>query len=51
MTVSHKAFIGEDPSVSEGDRLHVGSARYVIRAVVNQAGMDRLWRLDVEELK
>ena len=51
MTVTHKAFAVTNPSVTRGDVLVIGGQTYLIRGVVNQAGLDRCWRLDVEETR
>ena len=51
LVVTHKVFVPEDPGATEGDRLVIGSSKFLIQGVINQAGLGKLWRLDVEEVK
>jgi hypothetical protein len=52
ISVTDKIFVARDPEVSEGDRMKdAAGTLYVIRGVVDQAGLNRLWRIDVEEQK
>jgi SPP1 family predicted phage head-tail adaptor len=51
ISVDAKIFVAETPSMSEGDRIVATGGTYYIHGVVNQAGLSRLWRLDVEEVK
>ncbi len=49
MLVTHMVFFQADPAVQIDDRLVISGAIYAVRGDQNQAGMDRLWRVDVEE--
>jgi len=52
LKVSHKVWFAEDPLATEGDRIQkADGTSFVIRGVTDQAGINRLWRVDVEELK
>jgi len=52
ITVTAKIFVAEDPAAEEGWRVVMPDSKtYVIRGIVDQAGLGRLWRLDVEELR
>lgn len=50
ITVTHRCYIASDIEAKAGDRLLWGTRHLVIEGVQNQAGMNRLWRLDVREL-
>ena len=51
MLVTHTAYFSADPSLQLGDLLVVGSTTYKVDGVRNQAGMDRLWSADLEEVR
>lgn len=52
LTVTNKVWFAEDPLATEGDRIQAADGTtFVIRGVVDQAGLNRLWRIDVEEQK
>lgn len=51
LRVTHKVFTCTDPESEEGDRLTVSGTSYIIRGVVDQAGLGKVYRLDVEEVK
>lgn len=49
LVVTNKIFFARDPQVTEGDRIiDLNGNAYVVRGVTDQAGMNRLWRVDVE---
>jgi SPP1 family predicted phage head-tail adaptor len=48
--VTKKAFTATDPSATEGDRVVYGGVNYVIRGEVDQAGLGKLWRINLEKL-
>lgn len=50
LVVTNKILIAIEPSASEGDRVNIDSVYYLIRGVVNQSGVDVMWRLDVERV-
>ena len=55
LRVTHKIFVAENPGATqEGCRVKVTKSGavgvYLVRGVVDQAGLGRLWRIDVEEV-
>lgn len=50
LVVTHKVFVAVDPEAVEGDRLVQAGVNFLIRGVVNQAGLSTLWRLDCEQV-
>ena len=51
MIVTHRIYFASDPAVQIGDRLVIGTTNYVVHGDEDQAGLDRLWRVDVEETR
>ena len=50
--VDAKVFVATEPDIQEGDRMVAPDGKtYYVHGVVNQAGFDRLWRLDCEEVR
>lgn len=50
--VTSKVFFAEDPQAAEGDRIVDSSnKKYLVHGVVEQAGLAKVWRVDVEEVK
>ncbi|GAH42258.1 unnamed protein product, partial [marine sediment metagenome] len=50
LKVTHKMFTAEDPDMNEGDRIVEASGRtMMVRGPVNQAGVGRCWRVNLEE--
>lgn len=47
--VNHVLYLSTDPGVSEGDLAVVGGETYVVVYVLNSGGLNRLWRVDLEE--
>ena len=52
LQVDSKVFFATDPQATEGDRIRRLDGRsYVIRGVIEQAGQNRLWRVDIEQIE
>lgn len=51
LNVTHKIFVAEDPGASEGDVIVIEGVTHLIRGIINQAGLSRLWRIDCEETR
>ena len=51
ITVTHKAFTVTDPETMINDRLVVSRGTFLIHGVIDQAGLGRVWRLDLEEVR
>lgn len=51
MVVTHTAYFSADPAIQLGDRLVVGSTTYKVDGLRDQAGMERLWSADLEEVR
>ena len=50
LKVTHKMFTAEDPGLNEGDKIITADGReMMVRGPVNQAGLDRCWRTNLEE--
>lgn len=50
LNVDSKWFMATDPEVREGDRIRIASGKtYVVRGIIDQAGLGRVWRLDTQE--
>ncbi len=49
LRVTHTVYVHEDPGCAEGDRLDRGGVKMIVRGVVDQAGLGRLWRIDADE--
>jgi len=51
LTVTHKIFTASNPEIHEGDRIiDYTGASMMVRGVVDQAGLNRVMRLDCEEV-
>jgi hypothetical protein len=51
MLVTHEVYLLSDLSARANDRLLIGSTYYLVHGVTDRAGLGRVWRLDVEELR
>ena len=51
ITVTHKAFTVTDPQTAVGDRLVVARGNFIVRGFIDQAGLNRVWRIDLEEVR
>jgi len=50
LNVTHKAYMAVDPDAQEGDRIRLSNnVRLLIHGIENQAGMDQVWRLVLEQ--
>ena len=49
MRVTHAVYFASDPTAQIDDRLVIGGTNYVVHGMQDQAGLTRLWRVDVEE--
>ena len=51
IVVTHKLYVATDPTAKPEDVItDPGGTKYIVKGVKNQAGLGRLFRVDVEEL-
>jgi hypothetical protein len=41
--------VHENPGIATGARLKIAGAYYLVQGVVNMAGLNRMWDIDVTE--